>query len=294
MNIGEGMTKKFQGIEYNGKLYVDTPGLSDINMRKDAAKEITKALKIGGIYQLVFVITLIAGRVQPDDVTTINLVLDSIDRMVPYGVIINKCSEKLMNNISGNVDKAREKIVTAINSGKHKTESIYCFEYLKEINDKKNALITLPKEMIEFLNCVPTVCIFPEEVREIELDSFEKLQNEIRSQIDIVINDSKEREFQLKESINFLNNERENAVQRQNQQLEKYKQKKEEMKRQLKAQQQIFEEKMENQQKDFQEKIQKADEQQRLILEQERIQFMQQLEKQKQESRSKRNRARFF
>jgi hypothetical protein len=37
---------------------MDTPGLSDIEMRKKAAEEITKALKKNGKYYLFFVVTL--------------------------------------------------------------------------------------------------------------------------------------------------------------------------------------------------------------------------------------------
>lgn len=56
---------------------MDTPGLADIKLRKQAAKAITEALKRDGNYQIFFVITLEAGRIRPEDMATIKLVLES-------------------------------------------------------------------------------------------------------------------------------------------------------------------------------------------------------------------------
>lgn len=51
--VGKGKTKEIQEFEYNGTLYVDTPGLADIKLREIAAIEIAKALKQGGNYKVI-------------------------------------------------------------------------------------------------------------------------------------------------------------------------------------------------------------------------------------------------
>lgn len=51
--IGKGMTSEFQEISYNGTIYVDTPGFSDIKLREVAAKEIATALSKGGKFKVI-------------------------------------------------------------------------------------------------------------------------------------------------------------------------------------------------------------------------------------------------
>ena len=53
----------------DGINYLDTPGLTDIKLRQQAAEAITKALKQDETYQVFFVITLEAGIAQPEDMT---------------------------------------------------------------------------------------------------------------------------------------------------------------------------------------------------------------------------------
>jgi hypothetical protein len=47
--------------------------------KQQVVGELKKALQQGGLYRLVFVLTLEAGRVKDDDVTTIHTVLDAIN-----------------------------------------------------------------------------------------------------------------------------------------------------------------------------------------------------------------------
>ena len=78
----------------DGRYYGDTPGLSDTMMRKEAAEEITKALSKNGMYKLIFVVTVEAGRAREDDVSTTNLVLAAIHHKIHYGIIVNKVTKK--------------------------------------------------------------------------------------------------------------------------------------------------------------------------------------------------------
>lgn len=77
VSIGGGMTYQLEEKKHNGITFMDTPGLADIKLRKAAAQAITKALKKNGTYQIFFVVTLEAGRVRAQDLTTIRLVLEN-------------------------------------------------------------------------------------------------------------------------------------------------------------------------------------------------------------------------
>lgn len=50
--IGRSKTTEIQQVEFCGNTYVDTPGLSDIQLREVAAHSIESAFKKGGIFQV--------------------------------------------------------------------------------------------------------------------------------------------------------------------------------------------------------------------------------------------------
>jgi len=100
VSIRTGMTTKKQEYLYEGKLYIDTPGLADSNTRTEAGKEIEEALKQNGNYKVVFVITLKTGRLRLEDIDTINTVCETIRVPFEYGLVINKINEGVRNQIS--------------------------------------------------------------------------------------------------------------------------------------------------------------------------------------------------
>lgn len=116
MNFGEGLTNKLQERLHNGITYLDTPGLADIKMRKEAAKAITEALKKGGLYQLFFVVTLEAGRFRPADLATIKLVLGNAKEIISYNLIINKLSRRVYDNLYENDQKQLQILAAELDS----------------------------------------------------------------------------------------------------------------------------------------------------------------------------------
>lgn len=77
-SCGSSLTSTLQWYEHINYNYCDTLGLSDVSKMKQAAREIVEALKVGGLYKLVFVCTVESGRFRPGDVVTIQVVLDTI------------------------------------------------------------------------------------------------------------------------------------------------------------------------------------------------------------------------
>eukprot|EP01132_Coremiostelium_polycephalum_P001034 gene1034-1312_t len=103
-SFGTGLSKVHQTYVYDDKLYIDTPGLFDIDttMRKQAVQEIKKALSYNKNYKLVFVIGLATGRVKGDDLAMINMICKTIKTDFEYGIIINAIDEKSLNKLETN------------------------------------------------------------------------------------------------------------------------------------------------------------------------------------------------
>ena len=134
---GEGITKVHQLAKIAPNVFlVDTPGFFDLGNQKKAAKEIENGLKKNGEYRLIFVFTLEAGRVRPQDVTAVKLILDAINEDVPFGVVINKLEEKTYNMLTTN-SRAQKQIVTSILAGTSKSSRF--FRALKNDNRLQEA-----------------------------------------------------------------------------------------------------------------------------------------------------------
>lgn len=108
VNIGSGLTDEFQTRKIgNGVVLCDTPGLGDSAKQRKAAAEITKALQEGGRFYIIFVISLEAGRVKDEDMSTIKEVRRSAPQITTFGLIINKLSSQQYNRIHIDVNKAK-------------------------------------------------------------------------------------------------------------------------------------------------------------------------------------------
>jgi hypothetical protein len=101
-SLGSGLTAVLQeAYDINGNRYIDTPGLSDVKKSERAAIEIEKALKKGGLFKIFFVITLESGRIRPDDINTIRLVLGAVSSINScYSIIINKSQPEVLMQTS--------------------------------------------------------------------------------------------------------------------------------------------------------------------------------------------------
>ena len=178
MNFGEGLTNKLQERLHNGITYLDTPGLADIKMRKEAAKAITEALKKGGLYQLFFVVTLEAGRFRPADLATIKLVLGNAKEIISYNLIINKLSRRVYDNLYENDQKQLQILAAELDSqvGNDRNPA----QFLALLNNDK--LCDAEDEFMkidaldDFLDMIKFVELNPQKVKDIPGDdkSFEE------------------------------------------------------------------------------------------------------------------------
>lgn len=71
--------KNCQRHAHGQNIYISMPGLADPTGRENASQEIEKALKLGGKYHLLFIINLKALKIMPEDLATMELIVDAID-----------------------------------------------------------------------------------------------------------------------------------------------------------------------------------------------------------------------
>ena len=107
---------------------IDTPGLAGYDLIKESALEITKALKLGGNYKIIFVCRIYSGRIWDKHITSINQIMESITHhdFIPYGIVLNFTKEDEMKMIP-DVDKWIDFMNTLLS---HKTELMKFLPFL--------------------------------------------------------------------------------------------------------------------------------------------------------------------
>ena len=172
-NAGSGLTYELDLKTHGGITYLDTPGLSDVSMREIAGKAISKALRKNGRYQIFFVITLEAGRIRPEDMATIKIVLDSAPDIKYYSIVINKLSNLAYNYLTKeNCIKLKTlvaEMTVAINC-KENGPTIILLENKYELHDAENKVIQWD-ELDEFAKKAPCTTVTANSVRDIPDDS---------------------------------------------------------------------------------------------------------------------------
>ena len=174
---------------------MDTPGLADIKLREQAAKAITEALKKDGRYQIFFVITLEAGRIRPEDMTTIKLVLESASDITHYSIIINKLSNNAYNCLIEDNAKLLKILVAEMieqfNLKKDPPTVLLLLNH-NDLYDAKDKVIKLD-ELDEFAKEAPCMIVKPTSVVDITDDpsSFQKVMEILMQKIVELRNDQK-------------------------------------------------------------------------------------------------------
>jgi len=181
--LGKGLTSVCQKeVDSCGNVFIDTPGLSDIKMRRQAAQEIKIALTNGGLFKIFFVITLEEGRIRPDDKTTMKLVLESAPIGSLYSIIINKLQPEIIEML--NDPKEKKEFLTLLNEELPPTSSVYLNSFDSTLSAKKNIIPQLAADFLEFVFNSPMLLISPSTVKEIKSDNFEAVKELLTRQLE--------------------------------------------------------------------------------------------------------------
>eukprot|EP00026_Physarum_polycephalum_P007352 Phypoly_transcript_07411.p1 GENE.Phypoly_transcript_07411~~Phypoly_transcript_07411.p1 ORF type:complete len:316 (+),score=76.97 Phypoly_transcript_07411:656-1603(+) len=159
-------------------------------MRQQAASEIERALKTGGIFKVIFMVTLEAGRVKPDDKTTIQLVLNAAPQIESnYSILINKLPKTTVEKLKNN-ENDRKALVVALNEGLPGTFFIYYNVRHADLEDEENKVVALDPELIAFIESAPTITLTTENVTAIQFDKFEQVKQMLSAQLEALKRDN--------------------------------------------------------------------------------------------------------
>ncbi|KAG3115752.1 hypothetical protein PI124_g8350 [Phytophthora idaei] len=210
LKFGGGLTQFFQKQIYNGVVYMDTPGLGDRSIQRQAAEAITAALRESGRYKIFFMVRLKGGHVMSEDLATIEAVLDTVQvNDVYFSVIVNNVQKRQYATL---MKKGPEyaKVVTIINSMKYTTPHIAFIPTIPELEEADNAFTTLPSGIVNFIeNYAPSVVIPTHSIQRIDFSRFKKTEKELCNQINELETDNaalNRRMGKLKKKYRFFRN----------------------------------------------------------------------------------------
>lgn len=188
ISYGEGLTTFLQLQQASGcDYYGDTPGLSDVKMREKAAAEISRALRSGhGDYKIVFVVTEEAGRLRPADGATMKVVLDALpkDRRVPFGIIVNKVSKRMKQELETDQEKFVLFAACLNKSHEHRTAYIHLYPEIEELEDADDKLHEPKPALRLWLDMLPSVHIKPDEVQDVTANEIDVQIRALNSQLE--------------------------------------------------------------------------------------------------------------
>ncbi len=157
VSIGNGLTECFRTVSQDGNKYSDTPGLNSLNTRKQAAEEIARTLTQNATIRLLFTVTLDAGRIRPDDVATISLVLDALenggaDVEGKFSLIVNKCQSGLREQLR--TEENTRFLLREYGAGR-KCEHLLLFPLEERAMGRNNVLLQGKPLLLGFIRSAP-------------------------------------------------------------------------------------------------------------------------------------------
>ena len=135
---------------------------------------------------MFFVITLEAGRLRPDDITTIKLVLESASDIKHYSLIINKLSTVVYDGLlKSNAEHLKFMITELLlqTNSKDKLPSIFLQKHSFKLWDAKNKFEELV-DLKEFVDMAPSMNVRPSNIENIKgVDNYEEIVKIIHHEI---------------------------------------------------------------------------------------------------------------
>ena len=180
ISFGQGLTDQLNVREYNGRKFIDTPGIADDTYRKQAGEAITTAFQKGGPHKIIFFVQTESGRIVSQDITTMKLVLDAAPEIGrKYGIIINQVPKNVMLGLktAENAAILCTKLFVGIDET-HRHDNILFLPKLDELEAENNKIVDMCKfpDLEEFLNFkVPIINLTKGKAREVKTSDFENI-----------------------------------------------------------------------------------------------------------------------
>ena len=203
MSIGKGMTYRLEQKVIGETKFCDTPGLADVQQKKEAGVAIRDSLNIGGPHKILFFCRIDEGRVNLADKTTMKLVHEAAREIgSQYGVIINKVSKGTMKKLNAHPEM-KKGFQDSLFEGMPKTTHVWFLPYLEDLDAEDDALVSLDKltGLGSFLEQVPVINLTPQHVKYIRVEEFDVVMQELE--------EIKSKNEKLEKDVEILKAERE-------------------------------------------------------------------------------------
>ena len=181
MSIGKGMTYRLEQKVIGETKFCDTPGLADVQQKKEAGVAIRDSLNVGGPHKILFFCRIDEGRVNLADKTTMKLVHEAAREIgSQYGVIINKVSKGMMKKLKAHPEMEKS-FRDSLFEGMPKTTHVWFLPYLEDLDAEDDALVSLDKltGLGSFLEQVPVINLTPQHVKYIRVEEFDVVMQEL-------------------------------------------------------------------------------------------------------------------
>ena len=192
LNIGGGLTYQLDEKKNKNGHFLDTPGLADESLRKEAGKAISEGLRMGGQFKVLFFVTEQRGRVVQQDATTIQLVHEAAPEIGDeYGIIVNMVSKGVLKKLN-NSEMAKHDFLNTLFAGIPDANrciysNIFFVGKVDELEDEDNVVV--PPEKITDANgltfrkfiddVVPEISISEEKVEDINVEKFTEMTRKL-------------------------------------------------------------------------------------------------------------------
>ena len=195
IGVGRGTVVE-TGYGLDGKLYGDTPGLDDISIRAKAAAEINRILRSYSAIKLCFAITLDAGRINPADKATIEVILDALPPPSTnmFSIIINQVDKKVFAQLQD--PNNMRKILVGL-GGKHVTEYVRIVPLDAKAKDEDNTMLSNVAQLRATIESMPVFRYPKEQVKDIQHDKLAEIQAIFADQLEALKNANKDQLDQM-------------------------------------------------------------------------------------------------
>jgi len=265
--------------------FADTPGLADMELREQAAKAITEALAQGAAKghktKIIFVVTTEEGRLRPEDMYTIKVVMNSIklaNGAVPgansYAIVINKCAfldnprflqggsariESMLSDVKTNpIPSAYVKYLPAIPDIAGQDNAKICFDGLLEwVLGMAPSIQVVQAETIDTSSQEEVIAAMKEE-HALAIQRLEALSEEQAKELAAASQARQEMETHMKEQLAAMEQRAKEAEEQRLKEAEKTRKEMDRLAAQSKAQLEEMERERKQQQQEFERRTEQA------------------------------------
>ncbi|KAH3732067.1 hypothetical protein Pelo_17103 [Pelomyxa schiedti] len=152
-------TGSLKKLDIYGNGFIDTPGISKKHMEQ-ATSEIISTLNTGGLFKVIFVVTLEGGLVRMEDKVTIGFMLMAAPTIGEnYSIIVNRTTPSLFDSNPG----GKASLIAELQDGLPQSSSVFFLPFFDEWEDVDNvdASNLVPDDFKEFIERAPVVAFSP-------------------------------------------------------------------------------------------------------------------------------------